>query len=340
MAHEIDMSNGRANMAFVGNRKDIWHGLGHEITPDDSLDDCVRKAGLDWRVIQCPSYAALASTDFDHIPAADRFREVPDNFFHCRSDTGAVLGFATDSYRVHQPREMVDFMRQFVGVDSRFKIDTLGSLKGGRVIWAMASFADEFTIANDKHKARLLITTSFDSTMATIAKATMTRVVCNNTLSMSLYDSSAEVRVRHNTKFDGQAAAAKLGAIAQGFTQYKALGDAMLQVQLSAKEISDFFKSLLDIPFDAKQEDVSTKKLNNFEALKRAYGDTVQEGTAPLTSWAALNAVTRFVDHTKHIKNTANPESRVLSAEFGSGANMKAKALELLIPAAKLKVAA
>jgi hypothetical protein len=31
MAHEIDMTNGRANIAFMGNRNDVWHRLGQEM---------------------------------------------------------------------------------------------------------------------------------------------------------------------------------------------------------------------------------------------------------------------------------------------------------------------
>ena len=340
MAHEIDMSNGRANMAFAGSRKGIWHGLGQEISDADSPEECARKAGLEWKAIKCPAYAALAASEFDHIPQSDRFRVVEDKFFIARSDTGATLGFATDSYRIHQPAEVIAWFKKYLSADSRFKFDTLGSLRGGAVIWGMATFNGDITVGGDAHKARLLMTTTFDQTGATINKATMQRVVCANTLRMSLYDNSAEIRTRHSTEFNPTKVSAELGAIAQSFERFKALGDAMATVNMSPADLSSFFKALLDIPFDAKQKDISTKKLNSFESLETAYAETVQEGTPRLTQWAALNAVTRYVDHMKHTRGASNPESRVLSAEFGSGATMKAKALELLLPAVKHKVAA
>lgn len=340
MAHEIDMSNGRANMAFIGNRKDIWHGLGQVILETDTPEECANKAGLEWRAVKCPAYAALAGAEFEHIAQSDRFRVVPDKFFIARSDTGAPLGFATDAYRVHQPSEVIAWFKKYLSADSRFRFDTLGSLKGGAVIWGMASFNGDITVAGDAHKARLLMTTTFDSSGATINKATMQRVVCANTLRMSLYDSSAEVRTRHNTAFNPDKVSAELGAIAQSFERFKTMGDAMVQVHMSQEDMSNFFKSLLEIPFDAKKEDMSTKKLNAFTALSNSYGETVQEGTPRLTQWAALNAVTRYVDHSKHVRGSTNPESRVLSAEFGSGASMKAKALQLLLPAVKHKLAA
>ena len=41
------------------------------------------------------------------------------------------------------------------------------------------------------------MTTSFDTTAATINKMTTTRVVCNNTLSTALADGRSEVRTTH-----------------------------------------------------------------------------------------------------------------------------------------------
>jgi hypothetical protein len=40
MSHEIDMSNGRANMAYVGEKP--WHGLGASINPDASIRGMAR----------------------------------------------------------------------------------------------------------------------------------------------------------------------------------------------------------------------------------------------------------------------------------------------------------
>src|SRR5882724_9489974 len=48
MAHNIDMTNGRANMAFMGDRKDIWHRLGAQMPADASIDTWASQAGLAW----------------------------------------------------------------------------------------------------------------------------------------------------------------------------------------------------------------------------------------------------------------------------------------------------
>lgn len=331
MAHNLDMSNGRVNMAFVGSRDDIWHRLGNAVKLGIKAEDLKVAAGLEWLAVKVPLWADIAPLG---LPASKILIEGKSGL--ARSDTGDVLGIvaAGGKYNEVQPGEVIDFAYRYVGVDSRFQIDTAGSLKGGAIIWVMASFADELTVAGDAHKARLLLTTSFDGTMSTIAKATTVRVVCDNTLSAAIAPGAekSDVRIRHSTRFDAARAARELSQIVDGFEKFKAMGDAMAKADMSRVDLSNYFKALLAIPFDTKASDISTRKMNQFESLKDAYGRTVMEGTKPGTQWAALNAVTRYVDHDKSTRGGDNAnEARVLSAEFGSGAAMKQKAVQLLI---------
>ncbi len=337
MVHNIDMSNGRANIAFLGNRKDVWHRLGQEMQDGMTIPQWAEAAGLGWTAIKVQAIAALTGVGWDHIEPAQRFMEVEGQRFVCRSDNGRPLGYVSDQYQPVQPVEVLEWFQHYIGQDDRFALDVAGSLKNGEIIWATASFRDSVQVVGEDHKARLLMTTTFDGSGATINKATMTRVVCNNTLDAALSDRKATIRTRHNTKFNAERVRAELGQIAAGFEHYKVMAEAMVAKDLGQNDISLFFKGLLDIPFDAKQDDISTRKMNQFRALSDAYRETVQEGTAAGTAWTALNAVTRYVDHDKATRGHANQdEARVLSANFGTGAAMKARAVELLLPAFKM----
>jgi phage/plasmid-like protein (TIGR03299 family) len=333
MAHNIDQSNGRDNFAFRGDRNDIWHRLGTQILDTDTAEEIQAKAGLLWEAVKVPLWAnisGLGLTGTDGNPL--RGIKIPQVAI-VRSDTGAALGVATDTYQPHQPQEIFDWFKRYLSVDKRFVLDTAGSLKGGQIIWAQAKFSNDMTIAGDKHAARLLMTTSFDTTAATINKATLCRVVCNNTLDAAVADGGKSVvRTRHNTKFDPAKVGAELARIAEGFDTYKGMAEAMAKTELSLGETANFFKAVLDIPFDVKQDEVSARKLNQFSALNAAYQQTLREGTQPKTAWTALNAVTRYVDHSKTTRGGASSdEARVLSSQFGSGAALKAKAVQLLI---------
>lgn len=330
MAHNIDMTNGRANVAFLGSRKDVWHRLGFEMKPGMTIEDWAKAAGLDWQAIMVPSVADLSGPDFDHLDITKRSPAVPNWNHMVRSDTGGQLGHVSDIYKPVQPAAVLAWFDQYISVDPRFKLDVAGSLKGGKVIWATAVFADDMTVAGDKHVARLLMSTTFDASSATINQGSMTRTVCENTLLASYADKSSVVKTKHISNFDAERVGRELAQIAQGFGKYKAMGDAMGQMHMAKDEVSRFFKACLDIPFDAKSEDVSKRKLNQFEDLNQAYAKTAQETEAG-TRWAALNAVTRHVDHARSTHGGASAEEgRFMSSQFGSGAAMKAKAVEYL----------
>lgn len=326
MAHELDFSKGRAAIALVGGK--AWHGYGQ--TPDDvnSIDSWLQAAGLDWECLVVPSQYEFGG------------KLLTSNAFHMvRSDTGNSLGVMSERYKPVQPREVLDFFQNFIKADSRFTMETAGALKGGKVIWALAKFADEIEAGGDKHVAYTLLTTSFDGKLATTAQATMIRVVCNNTLTASIWSKdAANVKVRHCTRWSDEVVAKahdQLAQVAAEFGQYKRLADAMVNVRMTKDNTEDFLR-LVFFGDKAKEPDfeASTNAKNQLAALFDAYHDTVKEGTEVGTAWTALNAVTRFVDHgrtTRDHSGEGEAASRMSSAFFGSGAQLKARAVEQLV---------
>jgi phage/plasmid-like protein (TIGR03299 family) len=333
MSHNLDFSTGKAAIAFLGSRNDIWHRHGQEMQPGQTIEDWAKQAQLDWTALKVPAIAALQGAQFDHIDADKRFAVVENRNFVVRSDNGHPLGYVSDQYQPVQPVDVLNWFEKYISVDDRFQLDVAGALKQGEIIWATATFREPLSVAGDRHVARLLMTTTFDGSGSTINQATMTRTVCNNTLDVALADKRAVIRTRHSTKFDAEKVGKELSTIAQGFAAYKKIGDALAQNAISPNEISVFFKNVLDIPFDAKKDDISGRKLNQFEALNQSYKATVAEGTPQNTAWAALNSITRYVDHdTVFSSKPASDEKRFISTQFGHGADIKAKAMGLLLP--------
>jgi phage/plasmid-like protein (TIGR03299 family) len=328
MAHNIDMSNNRANVAYLGKRTDVWHRLGQEMQAGMSIEQWATAAGLDWHAVKVPAYASLGGI------AGKDMTEVPDRFFNVRSDTGHVLGYMSDRYVNVQPGDVLAWFDRYIHVDDRFELDVAGSLGSGETIWATAKFNGDMTIGGETHTARLLMSTTYDGSGATINQATVTRVVCNNTLNAAHFDKRAVVRTRHSTAFQPATVAKELAAIAQGFEVYKLMGDALAKAEMSQEQVADFFKDCLDIPRDAKPDDISTRKQNQYLDVARAYSTSIAEGAGDGTAWAALQAVTRYIDHDRSTRNGNGNEdaARFESANFGSGNAMKGKAMELLMP--------
>lgn len=345
MAANLDMTNGRANIAFLGSRNDVWHHMGQEMLPGQSIEAWAEAAGLGWEAIKVPAIASLAGPKFDHLEASSRFRVIEDRSFVVRSDNGNMLGYVSgedlnNGYQLVQPREVLDWFDRYIAVDGRFQMDVAGSLDDGKRIWATAKFNGNTEVCGEAHSARVLMSTTFDTTGATINQATMTRVVCQNTLRIAHGDKRAAIKTRHSTKFDAAKVGKELAQLAQSFAQYKAVGDAMGQVDFAKDQVADFFKDCLDIDRKAKKEDISTRKLNQYEEVATAYKTSVAEGAPNGSVWAALQAITRYADHDRSIKVGGQSESvaRFNSAQFGSGDALKGKAFNLLLPLVKDKV--
>ena len=196
MAHMIDTTTGTAAIAFAGQTP--WHGLGQALTPDASIETWTREAGLNYTVKESP---VLFQTDAATMPEEFKGRKV----LH-RSDTGAALAVVSDGYRVVQTSEVMGFFGKLVELGG-FQMETAGVLSYGRRVWALAKVNEGADIVEgDTVRPYVLLGTSYDGTMATVAKFTSIRVVCNNTITAALgRENAGTVRVLHSERFDPDA---------------------------------------------------------------------------------------------------------------------------------------
>ncbi len=278
MSHMLDMTTGTAAIAYVGETP--WHNLGARLEEGASIADWARAARLDWRAEATPAFTLLPpEIEPEH---SKRMIPVEGQQHLIRSDTRKALGYFTTGYKAVQPIEVLEFFQDYVCQDDRFRLEVAGALRGGSQIWALARYqGDDLIAAGDRHSAYCLLATSYDGSMATTAQATMIRVVCNNTLTASMRDKRAAVKVRHNTKFEGARVSRELSAVAEQFDAYKSMADALATQRMAKEDVSAFFKTMLDIPFDASASDISTRKINQFNDLNRAYVKTVADEGAP-----------------------------------------------------------
>jgi phage/plasmid-like protein (TIGR03299 family) len=191
MAHMIDTTTGTAAIAYAGNTP--WHGLGQALTPDASIETWTREAGLNYTVNESP---VLFQTDATTMPEEFKGRKV----LH-RSDTGGALAVVSDGYNVVQPSDVMGFFAKLVELGG-FQMETAGVLSHGRRVWALAKVNQGADIVEgDTVRPYVLLGTSYDGTMATVAKFTSIRVVCNNTITAALgREHGGTVRVLHGPR--------------------------------------------------------------------------------------------------------------------------------------------
>ncbi len=311
MAHEIDTSNNRQNMAFVGQTP--WHGLGSKLPADADMETWRTAAGLAWDVAETEAlFSDLGQT-----------RAFPDTKVLLRSDTRAPLSIVSKWYNTVQPGEVLGFFDELVRAGG-FELETAGALRGGKRIWALARVGEEAKIVDgDMIKPYLLLATSYDASMATTAQFTSVRVVCNNTLSAAIGNGEQKVKIPHLSKFDAKAVRDQLTIAVSGWDEFLLQTRRMAATPLDAQAADAY---LLDV-FKVKCETLEpVEKARKSKAYKRVLalfdGAAVGSEMVGQSLWGMVNSVTEYVDHERGNVR----ESALDAAWFGEGAALKDRA--------------
>lgn len=308
MAHLID------TMAYAGETP--WHGLGATLARGASIDSWIRMAGLTW------------SAELQEIALAGSGTIIDGRKAVVRSDTGEVFGLVSDRYKPVQPRAVLEFFRDLAGSHS-MEIETAGALKGGAVVWALATNDAEIKVkGSDIVKPYLLLSTSYDASQASRGAFTTVRVVCNNTLRMSYSaDTAGVVNVRHTSRFDEKEVKARLGIFADQQASFADLANYLAETRVTGSQI----QALLTQLFGAvnTEGELTTYSRNVMDkaasCILTSPGSNLD--TARGTAWGVLNGITNYVDF--HAR-AHNDDNRLDSAWFGRGDALKGEALNFL----------
>ena len=322
MSHEVTTrKNGMAEIAYVGDTP--WHGLGQRLEEGASIEAWKVSAGMDWRI--CRSRVRCGEGPSQQI--------YDDKHVLFRSDTKAPLSIVSHKYQVVQPGEVLEFFRDLTEANG-FQLHTAGTLFGGQRFWALASIGEEaIVMGEDKVGGFLLLSSSCDGSMATTARFTSVRVVCNNTPTMAVSGKKAEVVVRHTSRFDAKAAKDELGLARGQFQVFMKEARRLAQTKVSDAVVSTYLESLLAETKTMVGEKKPVSESKQYQRILQLFRSDAMGGSllgAQGTAWGLVNAVTQFVDHEARARST---EQRLATAWYGRGEGLKnaamAKALEL-----------
>lgn len=316
--HEIDMTTGRAAMAYVGATP--WHGLGQTVDPNATVEEWRRAAGLEWEAKRAP-------VQFEN-EITNELQGFADKHVIYRSDTLKPLSVVSAEYKTVQPEAILGFFGELAKAGN-FSIETVGVLKEGRRIWALARVGENASVMDDAVAPYLMLATSYDGTMATVARFTTIRVVCNNTLQAALCnaDGNKAVTVPHNAIFKPGAVRQELGIALNSWEQFLLSANKMAGRKINDAEMDTYLQDLLSdfIPYGQvyNADKVRASKgyqriVSLFKGAQLGAGQDAINGTV----YGLLNACTQYVDHEKGRIN----DNRLEAAWFGPGAKIKDRA--------------
>jgi phage/plasmid-like protein (TIGR03299 family) len=323
MAHEIMIKNGVAQYAST---QQEWHGLGQLMPAGQSIEAWQAAAGMDYEVLR--GYVRYAT---ERGQTAEQMQVVKDKVVLFRSDTKDALGVVSDSYKVVQPREVLEFFRNWAEAGG-LTIESAGVLFGGKRYFATAKLADAVGLDGklDTIKPYALLSTSADGSLATEGRWTGVRTVCNNTLRMARQDSAA-FRLTHRSEFKPEDLRSVLEDAQQEFKAFMEMGRTLAGIKVSRPLAEDMTMHL----FKTGTKDADAiRESRGFLRVMELFNGAAKGAelvTARETAWGWLNAVTEYTDH--HIR-AHNAENRTASALWGPGDALKNKAVELALAAA------
>lgn len=308
-------------MAYVG--QEPWHGLGQKLAPKQPLEVWARAAGMDWTIESADVRFVAGSSNLGSIHA------FPEQKVLYRSDSKAPLSVVSSRYQVVQPMDILNFYKDLTEAGG-FELETAGVLKDGKKLWALARTGQSVALkGKDTVNGYLLLATACDGTLATTAQHTAVRVVCNNTLQISLDKSAGAIKVPHRSKFDAQAVKRQLGIAVSSWDAFMARTKALAERKVSDSAAEAFFRRVLTYPTtnptDRDSLAVNERAIKAVGQLYAGRGKGADLASASGTAWGALNAVTEYVDHHRRARSD---DHRRDAAWFGPGATLKDKALD------------
>jgi len=324
MAHAV---NEGKRMFYVGEVP--WHGLGTALDKPATSVEAIASAQLDYPI------------ELKEIQTVDG-RMIDGKRATVRVDTKVPLGVVGDGYRVVQNVEAFSFFDEVVG-EGQAIYHTAGALGAGERIWILAKLPGELIIGKeDKVDEYLCLTNSHDGRSSLKMYFTPIRVVCQNTLSMSMKDAKDGVSIRHsgNIKTKVEKAQETLRLATKFYQEFGEVAKQLGNTKLKKEQVEGYFTALL-FKGDKEKEKTSVqlkRQRNELLALwEHGKGNDIKD--IKHSAWTAYNSVTEYVDHHKTFKGIQkDPSTRLKNIWFGTGAITKGRAFDGILETAGIKV--
>ena len=298
MAHQVE------TMAYAGQVP--WHGLGVPVSNDLSPTMMMEKAGLDWKVREVESFV-----EFDG-------RKIPTgNKSLVRETDGKILTNVGKDWKPVQNEEAFNFFGEYV-ISGDMEMNTAGSLKGGQMVWALAKVKESFDLfKGDTVESYLLFSNPHQYGRSIDIRFTPIRVVCNNTLSLSLdMQADKSVKVGHRSEFDADKVKEALGIASEKLNSYKEMAEFLGNKRYTGEALIEYFNTVFPRTTDKRVQGKALSVDTLSRNAKLCYDVMDEQPGAEYATgswWQAFNAVTYSADHLQG----KSEDNRLYSSWYG-----------------------
>lgn len=309
MSHMVEKVGERYAIAYAGEVP--WHGLGKSVLGDLTPEQMLKEALLDWTVERRPCFINWKK---------ERLHTGLEALV--RSSDGKVLTHISSDWKEVQNHEAFEFFNDFV-MAGDMSMHTAGSLREGKMVWALAKVNEGFELfGGDKVESYLLFSLPHEYGKCIDIRFTPIRVVCNNTLTLSLGGKTdMMVRLNHRRKFDAEMVKKTLGIAHSKLGSYKEMAEFLGKKKYKPEALAEYFTRVFPSTSAKDDKKMSRPAKIAFDVVDHQPGADYARGSW----WQAANATSFAIDHVLG----HNTESRLYSSWYGSNRKKKVEALEL-----------
>lgn len=302
-------------------REPMWHGLGEVLADYPGREEAMTLAGHRWTVDRRRIGMVPDGTTVGAAPDGSEIATGPVQMLAgydalVRSDTGGILSVMKDTYTVVQNEQVWDLVDALVA-DPRVRYETAGTLKDGRVVWAMAAIEGDYRVAGDptEHKPFLTVINWHDGNGALRAMRNMVRVVCQNTVNMAVAEAEGSGQLfsfRHTGDVMERVAEARaaIDSVSAEAQAYIDMANELAKVKITAEGQRLFLERFIPSP---SAELVTDRAMANIEEARSAVLSILRGETGTLTAKQGRTGYGLFeagIERLDYLKPARSAESR------------------------------
>lgn len=358
MAHFITLTD---KLAYVGRHP--WHiretgADGRSVFAGDEpvSGETLRQIALPWEPVKVPLYFAGSHAEEFTLLNRNRDLRSAEAFAIVRNDGGGLLTPGRAVSATYTPFANADLVR--LGdllVDSgEARWHTLLSMLGGRHVAGSLQAAGEITVRRggaviDTLAPMLMLFQAHDGTHSLEAMFTTIRPECANTVQAARSGAGkGRARIRHTASIANVEATAErikeiLGIARESFAEQADTLNALAAIDMRRRDFVEFVAQIVtgedDVVAAARaiseaKGAAKTRLENRSVELLTCIEDGIAMANQPDTAYKAVQGVAEFIDHQRGRSATWKARNTSLgldSALFGTGAEVKRRAVQLLL---------
>lgn len=286
-----------------------WHGLAN-VLDDYVTPEAAREMAFPWEPVTMPLYRAVPVVKDDGTVTTE-YEEVPGIKGVERSDNGEFFGSVGEDYVHATNKELTEIAESIEGIDSgSVRVETAGSLKGGRKVWMLLRLNDPIEVKGDPHGATIpyfALQNSHDGYGSFRGQALMTRIICDNTAQAADLEARArnhEFTFRHTSGLKNRIEEAKQAVAMwrESVKNWQALMDELVATTINEDQKQAFIDGFIPMPISTAT--VSSRVMTNIENARGEFNAIMTGITTEGIDGTAYGLVQAAIEFNQHVRGT------------------------------------